>query len=80
MRRFAVVMANPLKTLDAAVLRRCGGETPHTPLCADAPPWGRAPRLEAKVKGIWLDDQKDLRQLAQLFGGPVPTGGTRDAP
>ena len=24
--------------------------------------------------------QKDLRRLAELFGGPVPTGGTRDAP
>ena len=24
--------------------------------------------------------QKDLRRLAQLFGGPAPTGGTPDAP
>ena len=24
--------------------------------------------------------QKDLRRLAVLFGGPAPTGGTRDAP
>ena len=24
--------------------------------------------------------QKDLRRLAQLFGGPAPTGGTHDAP
>ena len=24
--------------------------------------------------------QKDLRRLAELFGGPAPTGGTPDAP
>ena len=71
-RRFAAVVCNPLISLNAAVMRRWRAQTPHTPLCADAPPWGRAPRLEAKVKGISLDDQKDLRRLAELFGGPAP--------
>ena len=57
------------------VCGKCGACAPHTPLCACAPPWGRAPRLETKVKGISLDVQKDLRWLAELIGGPATVGG-----
>ena len=32
-----------------------------------------------KARGRSGAFQKDLRRLAQLFGGPVPTGGARDA-